>query len=199
MLRRNPRRLRRLFTVVATTLLAMIIATPAWAHHTVILTKANTPGNAPRVVDGGVSFAFYGWINRPLDVRSFKLTFTAGQRVYFEGIMPDLAPENTIPNHHLPQILITTPSGVLINVAPTLRESFHEEHSHTQLIRFSRFDEPAEAGTYQFVIVGARQQRFALATGLKEAPGQLENGTIGTFYNVIHWYQTPAPYDPTGL
>lgn len=199
MLRRNPRRLRRLFTVVATTLLAMVIATPAWAHHTVILAKANTPGNAPRVVDGGVSFAFYGWINRPLDVRSFKLTFTAGQRVYFEGVMPDLAPENTIPNHHLPQILVTTPSGALINVAPTLRESFHEEHSHTQLIRFSKFDELAEAGTYQFVIVGARQQRFALATGLKEAPGQLENGTIGTFYNVIHWYQTPAPYDPAGL
>ncbi len=199
MLCRNPHRLRRLFTVIATTFLAMTVALPAWAHHTVILTKANTPGNAPRVVDGGVSFAFYGWMNKPLDTRSFKLTFTAGQRVYFEGIMPDLAPENTIPNALLPQILVTTPGGSVISVPPTLRESFYEEHSHSQLIRFSKFDRIAEASTYQFVIVGARQQRFALATGLAEAPGQLVNGTIGNFYDVIHWYQTPAPYDPAGL
>ncbi|GGO78424.1 hypothetical protein GCM10012289_60370 [Nonomuraea cavernae] len=199
MLRPPTRRLSRILTVTITTLLALIVALPAWAHHTVILTKANTPGNAPRVVDGAVSFAFYGWMNKPLDVRSFKLTFTAGQRLYFEAIMPDLAPENTIPNHHLPQILITTPSGSLIAVPPTLREPFYEEHSHTTLIRFAKVDRVAEAGTHHIVVIGARQQRFALATGLLEAPGQLENGTIGTFYYVIHWYQTPAPYDPAGV
>jgi len=191
--------LRRFVTVAVTTLLAMLIAVPAWAHHTVILTKASTPGNASRVTNGEVSFAFYGWINKPMDVRSFKLTFTAGQRLYFEAIMPDSAPDNTIPNYQLPQILVRSPSGRLSNVAPTLREPFLEEHSNTRLIRFAKLDQTAEAGTYQFVVVGARAQRFALATGQLEAPGQLENGTIGTFYDVIHWYQTPAPYDPAGL
>ncbi|MEV0972483.1 hypothetical protein [Microtetraspora glauca] len=35
--------------------------------------------------------------------------------------------------------------------------------------------------------------------GCHLAEGQLENGTIGNFYDVVHWYQTPAPYDPAGL
>ncbi|MFC4059084.1 hypothetical protein ACFOWE_12305 [Planomonospora corallina] len=196
---RRPAGPRRVVTVAVTAALALAVALPAWAHRPVILTKDDTPGNGPRVTAGEVSFAFYGWLNRPSDTRSFTLTLAAGRRFHLEAFVPDLVPERAIPRQELPRITVLSPDGRETRVPADLYERFHEEHAGTRLIRYARLDRTAEAGTYRVVVTGTRAQRFVVATGQSEREGGLENGAVATVRDVVHWYRTPAPYDPAGL
>lgn len=194
---RSPRRTSRLVAAAFAGLAAVVaLAAPAHAHLPVMLTEANTVSaikNSPYLPDGTVSFAFYGWLDRPAQTRAVRLHLRAGQEFKAQILIPDLAPENTFARHRLPTMTIVCPGGGIVRVPSTQRVSFAEPYTGTNYLIIGETVHVAKAGTYAVIASGRSATRFVLATGsVEQRTGAIDNASIGSVDDVRYWYATPA-------
>ena len=62
-------------------------------HIPVVLTRANSSrGKAPTLPDGNISFAFYGAIDAPGEIRTVRAELRADQQLFVELLIPKLSP-----------------------------------------------------------------------------------------------------------
>lgn len=166
-------------------------------HIPVVLTRANASrGRAPRMPDGGVSFAFYGAVDRPGEARAVQAAFRGDQHVFVELLVPALPPERDLSEEDLPVVTITAPSGAETVLTASRRETFDDPHSAMSYLTCVRERFPAEEGTYAITVSAAAPARFALAVGDEERPGAVLGAPVGSFADVERWYRTePAAFD----
>lgn len=192
--------IRRVAVVLAACAAVLATALPASAHIPVMLKRHDViPQRSPLAPDGTTSFAFYGRLDHPGDMRTVNITLKAGQVFYFQLLIPDLAPETQLPTGQLPQVLVITPSGSVGLVRPTTRTYFYEPYTNTQYYVLATDQQPAEQGTYTLITTGLAASRFVVATGLTERPtGTIERAKIASVPDVLTWYRTPpCRHEPT--
>lgn len=201
MQQRNSHRIRRMVVAAAAGVAATIaMAVPADAHLPVVLTDANTAralATSPYVPDGTISFAFYGWLERPGDTRAVRVNLQAGQQFNVQLLIPDLAPENTLRRWQLPQLRVIAPGGAVRCVPSTQRVPFAEPYTSTNYLVLSELVEASTAGTYALIVTGGVPARFVLVTGaIEQRSGPLQNATIAGVDEVMRWYTSPTPRTP---
>jgi hypothetical protein len=185
--------------VIAGAATTLALTVPAQAHIPVVLTSANTAAalqSSPYVPDGTVSFAFYGWLDRPGDTRSVRIHLDAGEQLYAQLLIPDLAPENNLDRWQTPRLAIVDPRGRVQLLRNDRRESFHEEFTDTDYLILSETTRAARDGTYALIVAGAAPSRFVAVSGSKEQFfADIQNARIGTVADVLNWYETPVSPD----
>jgi hypothetical protein len=158
-------------------------------HIPVVLTRANASrGKAPTLPDGNISFAFYGAIDAPGEVRTVRAELRADQNLFVELLIPKLSPEQDLAEEDLPILTIHSPSGQKQVLTPTRRETFDEPYTNTSYLSYLTGRFPAEAGTYTLSVSGQVPARFALAVGDDERPGEVLGAPIGSVEDVHQWY-----------
>jgi hypothetical protein len=171
----------------------------AMAHAPILLTRRNTMTlTAPTVLDGRVSFAFYGVIDEPKAERYLRVVLPEKSDLFLELLLPDLDPEKGIPPEHLPAVSVTAPSGETTVHGAHLREPFYEEFTYTSYITYMRDRRPVEEGVYLLKVTGDRPSRFCLAVGydedrLYEAHGLIFGAHLAPNEDLDTWYRTPPP------
>jgi hypothetical protein len=178
---------------------SVLAAAPVGAHQPVFVTaRNNTAGSGPLLVDGKVSYAIYGIIDKPGATRAVRSKLTAGDPLVVELLIPALDPEQHLAAADLPRVSVTEPNGRSRPLPSNLRVRFDEPFSHTSYVRVAQLREPAaQTGTYSFAITGNAPARFALATGyLEGVPGTVRGARPAPGDSVAHWYAT-APPKPT--
>jgi hypothetical protein len=191
---------RRPVRVLAAGLVGLVaaaaVAVPAQAHLPVVLSSGDTVvgfADSPYVPDGTVSFAFYGWLDRPGDTRVARIHLDAGQQFNAQLLIPDLSGENTIPGWQLPRLAVIDPSGRPQLLRDDERVSFHEPFTNTDYLNLAETVSPARTGTYALIVVGASPARFVAVSGSNEQfTAAIEHAHIGTVADVQYWYRTPA-------
>ncbi|MFM2078419.1 MAG: hypothetical protein RJA49_2309 [Actinomycetota bacterium] len=176
-------------------------ASTAFAHDPIILVDSQTtPDDGPLLPDGTISFALYGTLDAAGDTRGLRVHFDAGDRVDLTLLIPDLAPENALPDSLLPTLQIVAPDGTSRILPAMERVRFDESFSHTSYVRFLELREPAAAGEYRLTVTGLVAARFTLAIGTKEVFGtpveNVPNRSAGAA-GVQRWYRTPPPIAAT--
>ncbi|MFC4906990.1 hypothetical protein [Actinomadura gamaensis] len=162
------------------------------AHIPVMLTRLNASAlTAPALPDGKVSFAFYGVLDEPGDVRVVQADLDAGDVLFVEMLIPKLPPETGIAPELLPSLTLVAPSGERRVFTAHRRETFDEPYTDTSYLSYSVGRMAAEAGTYTMEITGEVPARFVLAVGEEERPGEVLKATIGDIPDVHEWYRTP--------
>ncbi len=196
---------RRSVRLAATALVAgaatVALAAPAQAHIPVFLTAANSVlaiQDSPLVVDGTTSVAFYGRTANVADTRAVRIQLQAGQELHAEILIPDLAPENTLPAWQLPRLAIVSPRGQVTLLQDTERRAFFEPFTRTSYLTLGELTRVAQSGTYSLVVIGIAPTRFVAVTGQVESfTAAIKNATIGTLADVQHWYATPPASAPS--
>ena len=169
----------------------------AFAHDPIILIDTQTtPDAGPLLPDGTISFALYGTLDAAGDTRGLRVQFDAGDHLDLTLLIPDLAPENELPDSLLPTLAVIAPDGTSRILTATEHVPFDESFSHTSYVRYLELAEPAQAGEYRLTVTGVVPARFTLAVGTNEVFGTpVENvpnrgdGAAG----VQRWYATPPP------
>ncbi|OLF15503.1 hypothetical protein [Actinophytocola xanthii] len=162
-------------------------------HIPVVLTRANASrGKAPTLPDGNISFAFYGAIDEPGEVRTVRAELRADQQLFVELLIPKLSPEQDLAEEDLPFLTIVSPSGQERVLRASRRETFDEPYTQTSYLSYLTGRFPAEEGTYTLSVSGSSPARFALAVGDDERPGEVLGVPIGSVEDVHHWYEAEA-------
>jgi hypothetical protein len=158
-------------------------------HIPVVLTRTNASrGKAPKLPDGNISFAFYGDIDEPGEIRTVRAELRADQNLFVELLIPKLSPEKDLPEPDLPVLTIRFPSGKEEVLRPSRRETFDEPYTNTSYLSYLTGRFPAEEGTYTLSVSGTAPARFVLAVGDDERPGDVLDGSIGSVGDVHQWY-----------
>jgi hypothetical protein len=189
--------------VVSVVLLGLSVlggAATAFAHDPIILTDTQTsPEAGPLLPDGTISFALYGTLNSAGDTRGLRVHFNSGDSVDITLLIPDLSPENELPDALLPTLQIDAPDGTSRILKPTERIRFDESFSNTSYVRYLELGESAQAGEYGLTVTGLVPARFTLAVGTAERFGtpveNVPNRSDG-IAGVQRWYATPPPTPP---
>ncbi len=184
--------IKKIFLVFA--LFALFPATAAKAHDPIILTaEQSTPIDGPLLVDGTISFALYGSLEKSDDTRGFRVKFNDGDPLYISLLIPDLAPENVIDDAELPYLEVVDPSGTKTKLETTERIKFPEPFTGTNYVRLVEQVGVATTGTYSITITGNSPARFTVSVGQKEQFGtpveNIDNRALGVA-GVMAWYET---------
>lgn len=189
--------------LVATTLALGVLlwgAGAAHAHDPIILTpEQSSPSLGPVLPDGTVSFALYGTIESPGETRGFRVRFVDGDALYLSILIPDLGPENELPDDQLPYLIVRDPNGGSSEIRASARVAFPEPFTGTNYIRLADVSGPAVAGEYEVTITGDAAARFTVSVGTKELFGteveNVPNRDLGVG-GVMTWYATPPSSPP---
>jgi hypothetical protein len=173
-----------------------VAAAPAQAHLPVILTSHDTVvsfADSPYVPDGTVSFAFYGWLDRPGDTRVVRIHLEAGQRFDAQLLIPDVPVENILTTRQLPRLAVIDPAGHPRLLRDDERIPFHEPYTNTDYLTLCETASPARTGTYTLIVTGLTATRFVVVSGRNEQlTASIKHAVIGTTDDVRYWYHTPA-------
>jgi hypothetical protein len=163
---------------------------PAAAHQPVILDENdNSPERGPELVDGTVSFAMYGSIAKPGELRGLSFNLKAGDRIVVDLLIPNLEPELS---SSLPSITVLDPDGNPTDLPVKMGETFNESFSGTSYRYLAKMRSSAtEAGKYGVVVGSSATGRFVIGIGDREVRGEVKqddaNGSLAS------WYATPVP------
>jgi len=191
----------KLFSFVSTgLLLLLILASPASAHDPLILLpEQKTPLNGPFLPDGTISFALYGSLLEKNDTRAFQFYLDSDDRLDISLLIPNLEPENQMPQEKLPRLFLYRPDGSEVEGISDLYTPFDEPFSMTRYVRIFEYVEKSSGGVYQVEVTGINPVRFTVAIGYIESFGTpVENvpnrdaGRTGIF----DWYQNPVEGNP---
>lgn len=182
----------RLLTLLAAIAVALAAPAVASAHKPIFLDPpARTPGGAPLIEDGTVSFAAYGRLDREDDRRYLKVRFRKGDAMLVELLLPDRAPERDLKPYALPTVTVIAPDGRRRVLGANERTGFDEPITGTSYIRLRTWSGKARLdGTYTLVVRGPEPLRFCLATGLREVFGVEDvAGLPAALKRVRDWYR----------
>jgi hypothetical protein len=163
---------------------------PAAAHQPVILDENdNSPERGPELVDGTVSFAVYGSIAKPGELRGLSFNLKAGDRIVVDLLIPNLEPELS---SSLPSITVLDPDGNPTDLPVEMGETFNESFSGTSYRYLAKMRSSAtKAGKYGVVVGSSATGRFVIGIGDREVSGEVKQddakGSLAT------WYATPVP------
>ena len=173
------------------------LATAAHAHDPLFLEEQHhQPGQGPFLPDGRISFALYGTLLAPEQERGFRFEIPTGERISLSLLVPDLAPENLLPQGSLPSLTLIRPDQTELGLSPNLRQPFPEPFSGTNYLRLIDHVELGTKGIYQVRVTGMQPTRFTISIGYIEEFGtpveNLANRNNGMGRLAI-WYDTPPP------
>jgi hypothetical protein len=163
---------------------------PASAHQPVTLDENdNSPERGPELVDGTVSFAVYGSITKPGELRGLSFNLKAGDRIVVDLLIPNLEPEIS---SSLPSMTVLDPDGNPTDPPVEMGETFNESFSGTSYRYLAKMRSSAtKAGKYGVVVGSAATGRFVIAVGDREVRGEVkQDDAKGSLAN---WYATPVP------
>jgi hypothetical protein len=163
---------------------------PASAHQPVILDENdNSPERGPELVDGTVSFAVYGSITKPGQLRGLSFNLKAGDRIVVDLLIPNLEPELSGP---LPSITVLDPDGNPSDPPVEMGETFNESFSGTSYRYLAKMRSPAtKTGKYGVVVGSAATGRFVIGIGDREVRGEVKQDDAKG--SLAGWYATPVP------
>ena len=163
---------------------------PASAHQPVILDENdNSPERGPELVDGTVSFAVYGSITKPGELRGLSFNLKAGDRIVVDLFIPNLEPELSSP---LPSITVLDPDGNPTDPPVELGETFNESFSGTSHRYLAKIRSSAtKAGKYGVVVGSSATGRFVIGIGDREVRGEVKQDDAKG--SVANWYSSPVP------
>jgi hypothetical protein len=162
----------------------------AAAHKTVMLDENdNSPERGPELVDGTVSFAAYGSIAKPGELRGLTFDLKAGDRIVVDLLIPNLEPELSSP---LPSITVLDPDGNPTDPPVAMGETFNESFSGTSYRYLAKLRSTAtKAGKYGVVVGSATTGRFVIGVGDREVRGDVKQDDGKG--SLAGWYATPVP------
>ena len=173
--------MRRMLITATLVAALMAIHAPSQAHQPVVLLNSDTTAaNGPLLVDGTVSFAVRAAFTKAGQKKAFRAGFKAGDTVAIQVLILDKKPENKLKNSQIPSLTITSPSGKSTTLKITERTKFFEPYSSTNYLYLSRYNAPAEAGTYNFVITAKSKAAVTVAVGDREVQGDVIRGAAPT-------------------
>lgn len=182
--------------VVAVALVGCIVlgSNPAAAHQPVILDENdNSPERGPELVDGTVSFAVYGSITKPGDLRGLTFNLKAGDLIMVDLLIPNLQPELSSP---LPTITVLDPDGNPTDPPVAMGEVFNESFSRTSYRYLAKLRSSAtKTGRYGVVVGSAATGRFVIGVGEREVRGEVKQDDAKG--SLASWYATPVPIATT--
>lgn len=205
------RRFRSNAALVAALVAAALVLTaaPAAAHDPIFIEEDQTsPEVGPYMPDGAISWALYGSVLEPGDTRGFEFDLRDGEELYISLLIPNLEPELSLSDAELPIVELEAPDGTTTTISPEMREVFDEAFSQTSYVTLAEVREPAQAGRYKGIVVGAAPSRFSVAIGEREeffTPTERSGDRPTSFPEMAAplqaWYSTPpggeAPADLT--
>jgi hypothetical protein len=193
-------------TVVAVAL--VLTAVPAAAHDPIFVEEDQTsPELGPYMPDGAISWALYGSVLEAGDTRGFEFDLRDGEELYISLLIPNLEPESALSDAELPIVELEAPDGTTTAIGPETREVFDEPFSQTSYITLAEVREPAQAGRYKGIVIGAAPSRFSVAIGEREeffTPAERSGDRPSSFPEMAAplqaWYATPPGADaPVGM
>tara|TARA_B100001559_G_C16416182_1_gene582802 strand:+ start:152 stop:1105 length:954 start_codon:yes stop_codon:yes gene_type:complete len=188
----------KIFALIATSfLLVFLSASAALAHDPLILLpEQKTPEEGPLLPNGTISFALYGSLLEGGDQRGFQFKLEPDDRLTISLLIPNLQPENELPEEKLPRLFLYRPDGSVLEGVSDIYVPFDEPFSMTRYIRIFDHVEQSIGGLHQVKIVGNHPSRFTASIGYIESFGtpvenvpNREAGRTGIF----DWYQNPVP------
>ena len=191
----------KIFALIATSfLLVFLSASAALAHDPLILLpEQKTPEEGPLLPNGTISFALYGSLLEGGDQRGFQFKLEPDDRLTISLLIPNLQPENELPEEKLPRLFLYRPDGSVLEGVSDIYVPFDEPFSMTRYIRIFDHVEQSIGGLHQVKIVGNHPSRFTASIGYIESFGtpvenvpNREAGRTGIF----DWYQNPVPEKP---
>ena len=186
--------------LAASFFLIFLSASPALAHDPLILLpEQKTPEEGPLLPNGTISFALYGSLLEGGDQRGFQFKLEPDDRLTISLLIPNLEPENELPEEKLPRLFLYRPDGSVLEGVSDIYVPFDEPFSMTRYIRIFDHVEQSIGGLHQVKIVGNHPSRFTASIGYIESFGtpvenvpNREAGRTGIF----DWYQNPVPEKP---
>lgn len=162
---------------------------PASAHQPVLLDENdNSPERGPELVDGTVSFAAYGSITKPGELRGLSFNLKAGDRIVVDLLIPNLEPELSSP---LPSITVLDPDGNPTDPPVEMGEIFNEFFSGTSYRYLAKMRSSAtKAGKYGVVVGSAATGRFVIGIGDREVRGEVKQDDAKG--SIAIWYSNPG-------
>ena len=191
----------KIFSLIATTFLIVFLSvSSALAHDPLILLpEQQTPEEGPLLPNGTISFALYGSLLEGGDQRGFQFILEPEDRLNISLLIPNLQPENELPEKKLPRLFLYRPDGSVLEGISDLYVPFDEPFSMTRYIRIFDHTEQSLGGLHQDKIVGSHPSRFTASIGYIESFGtpvenvpNREAGRTG----ISDWYQNPVPENP---
>ena len=188
----------KILSLIATSfLLVFLSASPVLAHDPLILLpEQKTPEEGPLLPNGTISFALYGSLLEGGDQRGFQFKLEPDDRLTISLLIPNLQPENELPEEKLPRLFLYRPDGSVLEGVSDIYVPFDEPFSMTRYIRIFDHVEQSIGGLHQVKIVGNHPSRFTASIGYIESFGtpvenvpNREAGRTGIF----DWYQNPVP------
>ena len=189
--------MKLLSLLAASFFLIFLSASPALAHDPLILLpEQKTPEEGPLLPNGTISFALYGSLLEGGDQRGFQFKLEPDDRLTISLLIPNLQPENELPEEKLPRLFLYRPDGSVLEGVSDIYVPFDEPFSMTRYIRIFDHVEQSIGGLHQVKIVGNHPSRFTASIGYIESFGtpvenvpNREAGRTGIF----DWYQNPVP------
>jgi cell division septation protein DedD len=171
-------------------------ASPASAHQPVILDENdNSPERGPELVDGTVSFAVYGSITKPGDLRGLTFNLKVGDPIVVDLLIPNLEPELSSP---LPSITVLDPDGNPTDPPVAMGDVFNESFSRTSYRYLAKLRSSAtKAGRYGVVVGSARTGRFVIGIGDREVRGEVKQDDAKG--SLASWYSSPVAVPVTAV
>ncbi len=203
----SVRRLASPFIVLAIAgTLVLVGGSPASAHDPIFVEEdQTTPDVGPYLPDGTISWALYGSVLEPGDTRGFEFDLREGEELYISLLIPNLEPELSLSDGELPVIELEAPDGTTMTIGNDMREPFDEPFSNTSYLTLSELREPAQAGRYRGMVVGAAPSRFTVAIGEREeffTPAERTGDRPSSFPGIAEplqaWYSTPPGEEAPG-
>ena len=185
---------------MASFLIVFLSASPALAHDPLILLpEQKTPEEGPLLPNGTISFALYGSLLEGGDQRGFQFNLKPEDRLTISLLIPNLGPENELPEEKLPRLFLYRPDGSVLEGISDLYVPFDEPFSMTRYIRIFDHVEKSQGGLHQVKIVGSHPSRFTASIGYIESFGtpveNVPNRDAGRT-GIYDWYQNPVSEKP---
>ena len=186
--------------LLASFLIVFLSASPALAHDPLILLpEQKTPEEGPLLPNGTISFALYGSLLEGGDQRGFQFNLKPEDRLTISLLIPNLGPENELPEEKLPRLFLYRPDGSVLEGISDLYVPFDEPFSMTRYIRIFDHVEKSQGGLHQVEIVGSHPSRFTASIGYIESFGtpveNVPNRDAGRT-GIYDWYQNPVSEKP---
>ena len=186
--------------LLASFLIVFLSASPALAHDPLILLpEQKTPEEGPLLPNGTISFALYGSLLEGGDQRGFQFNLKPEDRLTISLLIPNLGPENELPEEKLPRLFLYRPDGSVLEGISDLYVPFDEPFSMTRYIRIFDHVEKSQGGLHQVKIVGSHPSRFTASIGYIESFGtpveNVPNRDAGRT-GIYDWYQNPVSEKP---
>ena len=160
---------------------ALLLPSPAMAHQPVELLESDvTAEQGPLLVDGTISFAVRAAFTKSGQVRAFRAGLKAGEALEIQYLIVDKKPENRLKKSKLPKLIVTSPTGEIINIKFTERSPFYEPYGGTNYFYLTRYSSIAEEGIYSFVITSRAKAGITVAVGSLEVPGEVLRETAAS-------------------